>query len=137
LVGLGLLFSDAVSLPSCAYGGILAPPPAVWAFALAKAFLWGAILPFLLRIVWRNSPKWTMWASGILFFALNGIALARGFKRLPTDEAVRLLLSLNAHVLGLGIASAMLLLRSKGGEADGPTGTDEVPGTQDGEPAHP
>jgi hypothetical protein len=78
-----------------------------------------------------------LWASGILFVAFNGIICVCCFNRLPTDAAVRLLISTNGMPLGLGITSAVLLLRAKrDGETDGPSGPDEIAGTEDGEPAH-
>jgi tetratricopeptide (TPR) repeat protein len=135
--GLGLLFSVAVSLLSYAFAGILEPPYVSGAFGFARNFVGGVIVSILLQIVWRNSAKWSLSAAGILFIALNGIALAHGLNRLPTDATIRLLFSVNGMPLGLGITSAVLLLRSKrGGETGGPSGSDEIAGAADGEPAH-
>ncbi len=136
VVGLGVLFSVALSLLSFAYGGILASPFVVGAFRFAISLVWGVVLPFLLQIVWRNSAKWALWASGILFVVGNALVLTR-FNRLPTEAAVRLLLWVNGHVLGLGITSAVLLLRMKrGSETDGPHNSDEIARTEDGEVTH-
>ncbi|MDR3774623.1 MAG: tetratricopeptide repeat protein [Terracidiphilus sp.] len=137
MVGLGVLFCVALDLLSSAYAGILAPPLVVWPFGFARAFVWGALLPFVLRMVWPNSPSWTLWASGILFIGLNGLVVARGFNRPQIESAVRLLVWTNGHVLGLGITSAVLLLRMRrNGERGGPSGRDEIARTGDGEVAH-
>ena len=137
MLGLGVLFSVVLSLLSYTFAGILAPPLVVVSIRLARNLVGGILLSLLVRMIWRNSPKWMLWASGILFVAFNGIICVCCFNRLPTDAAVRLLISTNGMPLGLGITSAVLLLRAKrDGETDGPSGPDEIAGTEDGEPAH-
>lgn len=137
MLGLGVLFSVVLSLLSYTFAGILAPPLVVVSIRLARNLVGGILLSLLVRMIWRNSPKWMLWASGILFVAFNGIICVCCFNRLPTDAAVRLLISTNGMPLGLGITSAVLLLRAKrDGETDGPSGPAEIAGTDDGEPAH-
>jgi len=122
--GVAVLTYVLLNLSSFAYAGILEPPYVAGAFGFARNLVGGIIVSFLLQIVWRNSAKWTLWASAILFIALNGIFVARSFNRLPTEATIRLLMSTNGMPLGLGITSAILLLRAKHGETGGPAGQD-------------
>jgi hypothetical protein len=109
---------------SFAYARVLQPPLVVGAFGFVMNFAGGILIFLLLRIVSRNPVKWSLWASGFLFVAFNALVLAR-FNRLPTEAAVRLLLSVNGTPLGIAIASAVLLLRAKrGGQTGGPSGRD-------------
>lgn len=134
-IGLGALFSVALSLLTFTYAGILAPTSIVGAFRFTRGLVAGGVLSFLLRIVWRNSAKWALWASGVLFVAFNGLILVCCFNRLSSYATIRLLLCLNGLPLGLGITSAVLLLRAKrGGETGGPSGPDEIAGTKGEEP---
>ena len=122
-VGLGLVFSAALGLLSFTYVGILQPPLLVGALGFARNFVWGSLACILLPIVWHNSAKWALWASAVLFIAINGVVLAICFNRLKTEAAIRLLVSVNGSPLGLGITSAVLLLRAKrGGETSAPSG---------------
>jgi len=124
-IGLGVLFSVALSLLSYAYAGVLAPPYVVWTLKFARSFVGGVIVSLLLRIVLRNSAKWSLWAAGILFVVLNGIIFVCCFNRLPTEAAIRLLISTNGMPIGLGITSIVLLRRAKrGGDTGGPDGRD-------------
>ena len=110
---------------SFAYARVLQPPLVVGAFGFVMNFAGGFLIFLLLRIVSRNPVKWSLWASGVLFVAFNALVLARYFNGLPTDAAVRLLLSVNGTPLGIAIASAVLLLRAKrGGQTGGPSGRD-------------
>jgi hypothetical protein len=136
-VGLGLIFSAAFSLLSFTYAGILQPPLLVGAFGFARNLVGGVIVSILLQIVLRNSAKWSLWGAGFLFIVLNGVFLARCFDRVPTDTAVRLLISVNGMPLGLGITSAVLLLRARrGGETGGPPAPDAIADAKSAEPAH-
>jgi hypothetical protein len=111
--GVAVLTYVLLNLSSFAYAGILAPPSVVGAFGFVRNLFVGVLLSLVVQMMWRSSAKWSLSAAGVMFIFLNGIVVALCFNRLPTDAALRLLISTNGLPLGLGITSAVLLFRAK------------------------
>ena len=127
----------AFMILSSVYAGALAPSYVAGGFEFATNFTGGILLSIWPQFLWRKSPKWTLWCAGILFVALIALDLEL-FNHHKNDAAIRFFPMAIGLPLGLGIASAVLLLRAKrGGETDGPSGPDGTEEAENEVPAHP